>query len=190
MFTDLLQIPIVETIFDNLSSSDVFTFLSLCKDCTKFSYYIYNKFKFKYMDIENECNEYKNKIKHLIINTYIVPDLSQFHNLETIYIQNDLFNSTLDFIPPNIKHISINSILFNKNIENIYPNLKTLTIHGTMFNSIIDESLVKKLDHITIISSSYDQLKNLINAKYYISSLMTSTNNTDNSILEEQMPDL
>lgn len=190
MFSDLLQLPIVESIFDNLSAHDVFNFLSLCKECTKFSFYVYENFKFKYLDIQNECDEYKHKIKHLILNTYIVPDLSQFHNLETISIQNELFNSTLDFIPPNVKHISIHSILFNKNIENKYPHLKTLIINGALFNSIIDESLVAKLEYITIISASYDQMKNIVNTKYCISSLMSSTNNTNNSITEEQMPDL
>ena len=174
MFYNLLQVPIVEAIIDNLDLQSATNLMLSCKNCNSFSYYLYEKFSFRLSKIKNTD---KNKIKKLIIDTSAKPNLNDFKFLTTISIECTMFNSILDFIPPSVQHIEIDSIMFNKKIDDIFPNLKTLNISSQVFNGIIEKSLISRLEKLTIISATYTHMNNMSNDKYYISSLISGCNN-------------
>lgn len=182
MFTDILHSPIVENIFRYLDKTDIFTFLVLCKKCNCFSYYVYDNFRFIYERINDIDNRSIERIKHLTLTSYIVPELDYFTSLKTIIISNSLFDSKLDFIPKTVESIDINSTTFDKQIPNKYPRLKQLKINSMMFNSNIDDTLIKQLNKLTIISATYDKMPNRIDNKYCISSIVSRANSLHNKV--------
>jgi hypothetical protein len=172
MFHELLQEPIVEALIDQLDIHDANNFVSMCDECHKFSHYVYEKFSFNFSNIDGMVNIDKNKIRHLIIDTDIKPNLGDFKNLISVSIESYHFNNELDFLPITLHHIKISSVLFNKKIVDRYPNLKSLEISSVMFNKIIDDTLISKLEQLTINCASYVQSISVTKCNGHITTLM------------------